>query len=517
LSTRGHPITLPDQPALDSLDALLRRDGRAALQQARELLDAAGTRSDEVAYQRLLLVRGAAQARIGETEDGARVLREVNTWATEHGEEELLARSHRLLSSLFRRIGDPALMLEHAVTAVDLLDSGTDAAMRADHLLGLADALGASGSYAESLHRYEEAATLAERSNDDHLRITVLNNLAYTQYQAGLAAEAVVTADRLLPALEARGQPLNTHIRDTIARAYTLVGRYDEAIAVLEPACAAAVDTGEDCDGLVMALLTLVHIQRQAGGLDAAQVSLDRCRTLIERFDLTGHDTEARREQAELYAARGRYREAFETYKTFHAADAELRALERDARAGTLQAIFEATEARRSSEHFRELSVRDPLTGLHNRRHVDTQLADLLLATELHGTALTVALIDLDNFKRVNDTRSHAVGDEVLRVVARILDAAAADVDGGLAARIGGEEFLLVLPGVDRREGLARMELLRHAIAGHPWDDVTDGVAVTSSIGLAAAPADGVERSELLALADRNLYAAKRGGRDRVL
>lgn len=77
------------------------------LQQARELLDAAGTRSDEVAYQRLLLARGAAQARIGETEDGARVLREVNTWATEHGEEELLARSHRLLSSLFRRIGDP--------------------------------------------------------------------------------------------------------------------------------------------------------------------------------------------------------------------------------------------------------------------------------------------------------------------------------------------------------------------------------------------------------------------------
>ena len=283
------------------------------------------------------------------------------------------------------------------------------------------------------------------------------------------------------------------------------------------PACAATVDNGEDCDGLVMALLTLVHIQRQAGGLDDAQASLDRCSALIARFDLTGHATEAQREQAELLAARGRFQEAFVLCKTFHAADAELRALERDSRAGTLQAIFEATEARRSSEHFRELSVRDPLTGLHNRRHVDSRLAELLLDAEREGTAVTVALIDLDHFKRVNDTRSHAVGDEVLRVVAGILDAAALDVVGGLAARIGGEEFLLVLPGVDRREGLARLECLRGSIAGHAWSDVTDGVAVTSSIGLAAAPGDGVERSALLALADSNLYAAKRNGRDRVI
>ena len=153
------------------------------------------------------------------------MLREVNTWASEHGEQELLARSHRLLSTLFRRIGDPALMLEHAVTAVDLLDADTADTVRADQLLGLADALGASGSYPESLHRYQLAAALAERSDDEHLRLTVLNNLAYTQYQAGLADAAVATAEQLRPALDAPDQPLNTHIRDTIARAYMLVGR----------------------------------------------------------------------------------------------------------------------------------------------------------------------------------------------------------------------------------------------------------------------------------------------------
>ena len=508
--------TIPGTSEVDRLENLLRHDGRAALLRARQLLDAAGTRYDDVSYQRLLLVRGAAQAQVGQTEDGARIIREVNKWATEHDERALLARSHRLLSALFRRIGDPALMLEHAVTAFDLLDTDASDLVRADHLLGLADALGASGSYAESLLRYEEAVKLAERSGDMHLRLIALNNLAYTQYEAGLPVEAVATAELLRSEAEANGRPLATHDSDTIARVYTAVGRLEEAVAVLEQACAVEVD-GEDCDGLVMALLTLAGIQRLAGGLDDAQACINRCRLLIDRYDLTGQRTEAQREQAELYAARGQYRDAYETFQAYHVADAELRALERDARARTLQAIFEATEARRSSEHFRELSVRDPLTGLHNRRQVDSRLAELLADVERHGTPLTLALLDLDHFKRVNDIRSHAVGDEVLRVVAGLLDAAAERVDGGLAARMGGEEFLLLLPGIERAEGMVRLRQLRDAIAGYPWTDVTHGVAVTASIGVAAAPHDAVERSALLALADRFLYAAKRQGRNRVV
>ena len=82
---------------------------------------------------------------------------------------------------------------------------------------------------------------------------------------------------------------------------------------------------------------------------------------------------------------------------------------------------------------------------------------------------------------------------------------------------MGGEEFLLLLPGVDRRQGVERLDRLRREIAGYGWANVTDGIAVTVSIGVAAAPADEVDRSALLALADRNMYAAKRSGRDRVV
>jgi two-component system cell cycle response regulator len=498
------------------VEELLRYDARAALQRARELLSAAGTDSDNIAYQRLLLIKGAAQARIGETEDGARVMREVTAWAAEHGEDDLLARSHRRISALFRRIGDPALMLEHAVTAVDLLDDDTPDVIRADHLLGLADALGASGSYIDSIRRYEQAAKLANRCADQYLHLAVLNNLAFTQYEAGLVTEAVATAERLRAEAEANGQSLLSHDSDTIARAYTAVGRFDDAIAVLEPVCAAEAN-GEDCDGLVMALLTLTEVQRLSGALDQAQASLDRGCRLIEQYALTGQRTEALREQAELHAARGLYREAYEAFRAFHVADAELRALERDRRARTLHAIFEATEARRSSEYFRELSVRDPMTGLHNRRHMDSRLTEMLAEVQENGLQLTIGLLDLDHFKRINDTRSHAVGDEVLRQVAGILETAVAGVEGGLAARMGGEEFVLLLPGVDRREGVERLDRLRREIAGYAWADVTEGVPVTVSIGVSAAPQDGVERSALLSLADRNMYVAKRAGRDRVV
>ncbi len=501
---------------VEQVEELLRHDARVALQRAGELLDAAGADSDTVAYQRLLLAKGAAHARIGETEDGARVLLEVKEWAEKRGENVLLARSHRRLSALFRRIGDPALMLEHAVVAVDLLDAGTPEAVRADHLLSLADALGASGFYTDSIRRYEEAAKLADHCGDSYLRLNVLNNLAFTQHDAGLVAESVNTAERLLAEAEAAGQALTGHDSDTIARVYTAVGRFDDAVAVLEPVCAGEAN-GEDCDGLVLALLTLTEVQRRAGSLDAAQASLDRCHRLIEQYALIGPGTEALREQAELHAARGDYHEAFDTFRAFHTADVELRALERDRRARTLHAIFETTEARRSSDYFRELSERDPLTGLHNRRHIDLRLTELVAEVHESGTQLTIGLIDIDRFKRINDTRSHAVGDQVLRLVAAMLETAVADVQGGLAARTGGDEFLVLLPGVNRSEAVERLDRLRREIHAHEWAGVTDGVAVTVSIGVAAAPSEGVERSTLLALADRNMYVAKRNGRDRVV
>jgi diguanylate cyclase (GGDEF)-like protein len=286
-----------------------------------------------------------------------------------------------------------------------------------------------------------------------------------------------------------------------------------------------------------MALLTTTLVRRLAGEYDAAQASLDRAGRLAARYLLSGPAIAVLGEQAELHAARGEYQLAFETHRDFHRADVELRALERDSRARSMNAIFEATEARRSSDYFRELSGRDPLTGLHNRRHLDDRLDDWLRqpgdaasvapvdggAPHVTPTQLTVALLDLDHFKRVNDTVSHAVGDEVLRHVATLLRTAVDDVEGGFAVRMGGEEFLLLLPGVTRAEAVARLERVRADIAGYRWRDLTQGhdlhepLVVTASVGIAVAPDDQTERGPLLAHADANLYRAKHAGRNRVV
>ena len=104
----------------------------------------------------------------------------------------------------------------------------------------------------------------------------------------------------------------------------------------------------------------------------------------------------------------------------------------------------------------------------------------------------------------------------MLRQVAVLLQAAAEEVEGGLAARMGGEEFLVLLPGIELAAGIERLDRLRATIATHSWADVGEGVTVTASIGVASAPVDDVERAALLAIADRNLYRAKRGGRNQI-
>lgn len=166
----------------------------------------------------------------------------------------------------------------------------------------------------------------------------------------------------------------------------------------------------------------------------------------------------------------------------------------------------------RSSRLERE-SQEDPLTGVANRRRFTQRLAAEMEVALAVGQPLTVAVADLDHFKIVNDQLGHTVGDQALRESASLLQRLCRETD--LVARIGGEEFALILPGLTRDSGLTFCDSLRRSVESHDWHAVHPDLNVTISIGLSQW--DGsAEVGELLQAADAQLYRAKRAGRNQV-
>ena len=172
-------------------------------------------------------------------------------------------------------------------------------------------------------------------------------------------------------------------------------------------------------------------------------------------------------------------------------------------------------ELRRRSEELDRVSRTDHLTGLFNRRHLDEQLQAVVASSRRHAFPFTVLLADVDHFKRVNDVHGHVVGDEVLVQVAQRFSSAVRTED--LVGRWGGEEFLVLLPHTDLSGGRALAERLRAAVAATPVHGPGGDVPVTVSIGGSVALGPGADVEALLRAADDHLYAAKAGGRDRVV
>lgn len=163
---------------------------------------------------------------------------------------------------------------------------------------------------------------------------------------------------------------------------------------------------------------------------------------------------------------------------------------------------------------LQELATHDELTGIGNRRDLNVHLDLEYQAFKRLGVDSSVAVFDLDHFKTVNDQRGHAVGDEVIRLFAQIIRREMRAID--YVARYGGDEFVLILKGIRADAAQAPLNRIREAVLAYPWETLTQGIPLTTSIGVAsfreAETADDTFRR-----ADKALYNAKLAGRDCIV
>ena len=163
------------------------------------------------------------------------------------------------------------------------------------------------------------------------------------------------------------------------------------------------------------------------------------------------------------------------------------------------------------------LAIKDGLTGLYNHRYLQERLALEMESADRHQTPLACLMIDIDDFKSVNDRFGHPFGDSVLSSIARIIREHIRRID--TAGRYGGEEFLILMPQTPLEEARTAAERIRQAVESYPFKFETTRVSVTLSIGLAVYPKPGMkteDRASLLQWVDAALYQAKRSGKNQT-
>lgn len=188
----------------------------------------------------------------------------------------------------------------------------------------------------------------------------------------------------------------------------------------------------------------------------------------------------------------------------------QLRKAVRDSDALNLRLQEQLRRVDELNKALAELATKDSLTGLFNRRAFDHSLALELAIVERRNSPLSLLMLDVDHFKRINDSLGHAAGDEVLKQIGCILSAGARVID--VVARVGGEEFAILLPNTNMPDAVDVAERMRVAVSQAPWSQAS---SATVSVGVATLMG-GENACGLYARADAALYGAKQGGRNRV-
>jgi diguanylate cyclase (GGDEF)-like protein len=494
--------------------------------------------------------RALADARARYYEDPQAVLAEAvrcHEAARLAGNSGLCARALVLQSFVSLHRGDLRSALSLAVEAERRSESGNDLTARCEVAALRAQLSFFTGSYAEALRHSDLSVELSDKSADVELQIFARraaclvcgnvgvrnwrerldellamtissgnrwdeaisrNDLACYHLELGDVAAAEQEIGRALDVahgLESSNSFVLAVVCTTRADIRLAAGRPADALADAERGIALLIADDEPSPYVLgMAVRAEVQARMALGQVVDAQLAGEGALGWLG-------DRVPQTRSVILSTLAGALREAGRIEEAYDALE-RASALERQAFRELSELQLALERARLEAELLRDQANRDWLTGLHNRRYLEAEL--VRLAEDRRRKPVSLAVLDLDHFKSINDRFGHDTGDQVLVRVARLLREALRDAD--TIVRSGGEEFIFLMPDTDGGAATACSERIRRQIAEEPWGRIVPGLTVTSSVGVACT-VDPNEVRALLAAADERLYEAKHAGRDVVV
>jgi len=532
--------------ALDRARAVHYEDHEAALAEAIRCHEIARTLEDATLRCRALVVQAAVMLQRGDLRGAVTLTAEAESHAADDSARAELAAVKSQLSFF---AGSYSESLAQAEWAIELADRGGDIELRIFARryvcvvfgnIGVADwperldevlrlAVEAGNAWEEALSRNDLAhltmeqgdlpraereieagfATAAGLAPRNRFALAVLGcTRSEIRLRAGRAADALADAQHAADLLSGTGDPNPYLLAMTVVvevQALLALGRLDEAERSGQRVVERLGERVPQARSLILS--TVAAALREAGRTEEAYAVLARSVEVERRAfqELSELQRGLERATLETFAARGQT-------DALAAKNRELEAVVREL--GEARAALERRTAQleHHQEQLREQADRDSLTGLHNRRYLAREV-DRHAALPGAGP-FSLAVLDLDHFKGINDRFGHQTGDQVLMRVAALLLGEVRGQD--VVVRTGGEEFVVLMPHSGAGAANACCERLRSTIRDEPWDRIAPGMTLTASVGVATAD-DARDLRSLTELADRRLYQAKRSGRDRVV
>jgi diguanylate cyclase (GGDEF)-like protein len=448
--------------------------------------------------------------------------------------------------AVYVSLGDVPLAIESVQATLELDE-------RSQHRNGIASGLNnlgilhiKLGRYAQALEYLGQAIQLATQLGDTQRQLEATANLGLAQMGNDQLEQALASFEAANALAELTGdRVLAARNLANLAEALTKLGRYEAALEINNQALTRAQAFGNQ-ESEAYCLLNAGRIHLKANDPHRAVITLEHALVLAQEFGSQDLVFKVHQMLADAFERADNLRSALDHTREYQRLESKFRDSESERRVQAFAVRHDLDRARNQAEierlksvelaglletlrsldrekdqlleklreQSRELEkqvVTDPLTNIFNRRHLEAVLREEFVKANRNKMPLPVAVMDIDSFKRVNDTFGHALGDLVLQTVAQIMLAQVRP--GDLLARYGGEEFVMALPRSSQEQAVQICERMRLAIAEHDWASLHPQLQITVSIGLSCDP--GAKNHEhLLSLADQKLYLAKDAGRN---